>query len=202
MQHRSLELTQFLDSLHAAIIDAAAVHSEAHRVTKSIMNALRDTAAPATNHQAGELPTCALLSNVVDEVNATGRSQLANHAKALNALAPTLKWWRRADASQIGEPFASGHANATVIGRGGVEERDDVAVGISLIAPNITYPVHHHPPEEVYLVLSPGEWQQDNGDWHEPGLGGIVHNPPGILHSMRSGPKPLLAIWCLLSVAD
>ena len=28
--------------------------------------------------------------------------------------------------------------------------------------------------------------------------GGIVHNPPGILHAMRGTSVPLLAIWFLL----
>lgn len=33
--------------------------------------------------------------------------------------------------------------------------------------------------EEIYVVLTPGEWRQCDGPWHEPGAGGIVHNPPG-----------------------
>ena len=65
------------------------------------------------------------------------------------------------------------------------------------MAPNTRYPDHRHPPEEVYLVLSPGEWRQGDGAWHEPGPGGVVHNPPAIVHAMRSGDTPLLAIWCL-----
>lgn len=200
MQHRRLELTQFLDSLYQAIIANSAKGSNASKLIDKIMSALRDTKAPAANHQAHTLPTCRLIADVVDDVAITDQSLVASHANALHALAPSLNWWHRPDASQIGEPFASGHANATIIGRGGLEERDDVWVGISLMAPNITYPVHHHPPEEVYLVLSPGEWQQNNGTWHEPGLGGIVHNPPDILHAMRSGSKPLLATWCLLAL--
>ncbi|MFK7859658.1 MAG: dimethylsulfonioproprionate lyase family protein [Granulosicoccus sp.] len=199
MHHRSPELTQFLSTLHQAIIANAAVDSEAHRVTDSIMSALREPKATA-NRTACTLPLCTLLNEVVGELD--GESMAVQHAHAMEALAPSLKWWLRPDASQIGEPFASGHANATVIGRGGLEEREDVWVGISLLAPDINYPVHHHPPEEVYLVLSPGEWQQDNGDWHEPGVGGIVYNPPDILHAMRSGSRPLLATWCLLALAD
>ncbi len=65
------------------------------------------------------------------------------------------------------------------------------------MAPEVTYPEHRHAPEELYVVLSPGQWQQSRGDWHEPGAGGIVHNPPNVLHAMRSGSTPLLATWCL-----
>ena len=53
-------------------------------------------------------------------------------------------------------------------------------------------------PEEIYLVLSGGAWWQAGAAWHEPGRGGIVHNPPGILHAMRGTHVPLLAIWFLL----
>jgi len=148
---------------------------------------------------AASLPLCSILDELVENLCA---DKLANqsakaHAQALLALSSQLTWWHRPDAIEIGEPFASGHANATVIGKGGLEERDDVWVGISLMAPNIEYPEHHHPPEEVYLVLSPGQWRQGEKSWHSPGCGGLVHNPPSILHAMRSGSQPLLATWCL-----
>jgi hypothetical protein len=29
----------------------------------------------------------------------------------------------------------------------------------------------------------------------------MVHNPPGIVHAMRAGRQPLLAVWCLWSGA-
>ena len=35
-------------------------------------------------------------------------------------------------------------------------------------------------------MLSSGEWRNAETDWHTPGIGGIVHNPPGILHAMRA----------------
>lgn len=46
----------------------------------------------------------------------------------------------------------------TILGPGGIEERDDVWVGATLMAPLVTYVDHDHPPEEVYLALTPGEW--------------------------------------------
>jgi quercetin dioxygenase-like cupin family protein len=62
----------------------------------------------------------------------------------------------------------------------------------------VQYIDHHHPPAEVYLVLSPGAWRQADGPWHEPGIGGTVFNTPNIVHAMKSAEAPLLAIWCLL----
>ena len=94
--------------------------------------------------------------------------------------------------------FAEGHANARVLGLQGLEQRAGLIAGFSLVAPGITYPNHHHPPQEIYLVLSGGAWWQAGSEWHEPGHDGIVHNPPGILHAIRGTHVPLLAIRFLL----
>jgi hypothetical protein len=84
---------------------------------------------------------------------------MAAIADAFAELEPLLVWRRRAGADSDRE-FAAGHSNATIVGPEGLETRKDVWVGVSLMAPGIRYPDHQHPPEEVYVVLSPGEWRQ------------------------------------------
>jgi len=207
MHYRNAELAAFLKSLHTAIADRAQADSDALQVTGKIMQALQ-VEQPAALPEPAWLPVCGLIEEAVENVAAkvaednparqmSFSSSLVDHVQALHALAPQLAWWHRTDGVQPGSLFATSHANATVIGKGGLEERDDVWVGISLMAPDIQYPVHHHPPEEVYLVLSRGYWQKGGGEWFEPGIGGLVHNTPDILHAMRSGSVPLLASWCL-----
>ncbi len=118
-------------------------------------------------------------------------------ASPFTTLDPSLAWQTR-DIANAPPGFAEGHANARLLGPQGLEERGGLVAGFSLVAPYITYPDHDHPPEELYLVLSGGEWWQAGGAWHAPGRGGIVHNPPGILHAMRGTAVPLLAVWFLL----
>jgi len=84
-----------------------------------------------------------------------------------------------------------------IVGPNGIERRDDLLIGVSLLAPNVRYPDHTHPPEETYLVLSEGSFRQNDGAWFEPGIGGTFYNPPGIGHAMRSGEAPLFAVWLL-----
>mgnify|MGYP000200036056 CR=1 FL=1 len=119
-------------------------------------------------------------------------------ARALERLAPALDWYRRIGSEAHGHAFHDGHADAFVIGDGGLETRARAAVGVSLMAPGLRYPDHHHAPEELHLVLSPGHWRHGASAWFEPGIGGTVHNVPDIVHAMRSGEAPLLAIRCLL----
>ena len=45
--------------------------------------------------------------------------------------------------------------------------------------------------------MSEGDWYREDRGWHTPGTGGIVYNPPDIVHAMRAGPDPLLAVWFL-----
>lgn len=124
-------------------------------------------------------------------------SPLPELGRAFAAVETQLTWGRRRNADAVGEPFFGGHANATLVGHGGIEERADVWVGVTVMAPGIVYPDHDHPPEEVYIALSPGEWWNAEMDWTAPGPGGIIYNPPGILHAMRSHGEPFLALWFL-----
>ena len=204
MSQRSPELQHFLHTLHQAINAQATDNLPIKAVTARIMQALQ---IPGTmsDQTPGSLPVCEMLESTCNNVEAFEGSDtrasaldtsVVQHARAMQQLSQQLLWWRRPNPESLSEPFASGHANATVVGPRGLEQRNDVWVGISLMAPDICYPVHQHAPEEVYLVLSEGRWQQA-GVWHEPGIGGVVHNPPDVLHAMSSGSRPLLATWCL-----
>jgi quercetin dioxygenase-like cupin family protein len=142
------------------------------------------------------VPVCAMLPEVLFHASLEP-PPLARLTAAVAALAPKLAWRRRPNAEKEGEAFLAGHANANVVGPEGLETRNDVLVGISLMAPGLRYPDHDHPPEEVYISLAGGEWKKGDEDWRAPGRGGLVHNPPGIVHAMRTKDEPLLAIWCL-----
>jgi quercetin dioxygenase-like cupin family protein len=147
---------------------------------------------------AGErLPVCAsTVEAALTDISAR-KPSLTELASAFAAVEGKLRWYRRKTATPSDEPFYSSHANAMLIGPGGLEERSDVEVGVTVMAPHTLYPDHDHPPEEVYVALSPGEWWNAAMDWREPGPGGIIYNPPGILHAMRSHAQPLLALWFL-----
>ncbi|WP_417225646.1 dimethylsulfonioproprionate lyase family protein [Amphritea sp.] len=121
--------------------------------------------------------------------------QLRSLAQACFSLADLLFWFQRSSPQH--PDFMAGHINAEIIGPRGLERRDDITVGISLMRPGLTYPDHHHLPEEIYLVLSHGLWRQADDFWWSPGIGGYVYNPSHIVHAMRSVDTPLLALWCL-----
>lgn len=191
---RDANLQILLDHAETAIM--AHGHERETRAAGRVFQRLSSSVGLEAVVTAETLPAGRVLQAVYSEM-AVQKSPLPELASALMAIEQRLNWYRRRGADPAIQPFYDGHANATIIGPGGIEVRDDVVVGVTVMVPNILYPDHSHPPEEVYLAFSEGEWWNAEMDWTSPGPGGIIYNPPGILHAMRSGAKPFLALWLL-----
>ena len=152
------------------------------------------------NEGGRRFPACEYLDAATRLVEGT-RPEFEAIMASFTALEPLIDWTRRPGGTNASANIMEGHANAMVVGPGGLETRDDVQVGICLLAPNVRYPDHCHKPEETYLCLTPGAFRHgDDGDWFSPGVGGSFYNHPDMLHAMRSGEQPLLAVWCLRRV--
>jgi hypothetical protein len=191
---RSAELQAFYDATRHALAASNAGYA-ARALADRIFTALEDPADQAS-FPPQQLPVCQYLGPALNLAREQG-GPIEALADALCGVAPRLIWARRPFAHDVDPAFQAGHANAVVVGEDGLEIRHDIWIGISLLAPQTHYPDHRHPPEEIYSVLSPGEWKQNDGPWHSPGIGEVVHNPPNIIHGMRSKSMPLLAVWCL-----
>lgn len=191
------DLQHFIDRLERAIFSRLAAESRERDVAQEIFDALHQPGEPQSPHQQEILPAQHYLARALDNAGG-GAHDVADVADAFRRLAPRLAWYRRKNAAAAGRVFMDGHANASIIGEAGLERRSDLHIGASLMAPHIQYVDHHHPPAEIYLVMSPGAWRQEQRPWHEPGIGGIVYNRPDIVHAMKSAEQPLFAVWCLL----
>ena len=164
-------------------------------VARRIFDALAGSAGAIASGESPPPPAYRYLSSALDGAHTA--PEVAPLAEAFAALEPDLRWGRRSDSEAHGETFHEGHANAVLVGPTGLEQRSDVLVGASLVAPGIRYIDHRHPPEEIYIVMSEGEWYREDRGWHVPGIGGVVYNPSNAVHAMRAGPEPLLALWLL-----
>lgn len=142
--------------------------------------------------RASLVPGSRHVSVALDSAKAAG-GPVAVAADAIDAVASTVAWRARPDGEHHSAEFMRGHADARILRS--VDADGQVVVGLSVLAPRTMYPDHSHPPEEVYVVLSPGEWRGAGGEWVEPGVGGIVHTRAGVTHSMRAAGDPLLAVW-------
>ncbi|WP_323717123.1 dimethylsulfonioproprionate lyase family protein [Paracoccus aminovorans] len=183
-----------------SLLDAAlpALRARAHdgdspASVERIAAAWETVAAPGA--KPARLPVCEWFDRVLDDPPEA--ADLAALFAALRELSPLLCWRRHSGGDTASANLAESHANAMLLGPGGIEDRRDLWLGLSVLAPQTRYPDHHHAPEETYLVLSPGQFRHGDSDWFEPGMGGSFYNPPGIVHAMRSGDAPLFALWAL-----
>ncbi len=147
-----------------------------------------DQQGPRTNPLSDLLPQ-------IKQASVTLPTLCQNMVSSVIDLADELPWYKRPVANN--PSFMESHVNAQIIGPEGLEVRQDLIVGVTLMRPDIDYPDHQHEPEELYLVLSDGRWRQGNGEWHTPGLGGLVYNSSDVMHGMKSVNTPLFALWCL-----
>lgn len=191
---RSPALQSFVDAAARAVWASARSGSAAERAAARVFDRCAAKLGTARGGDGVRLPVCDWLEPALAAAAGTDRAEVG---AALGAIASDLRWTRRSSADPSEPIFWNGHANALIMGQGGLEERDDLWIGVTLMAPDITYVDHDHPPEEVYLSLSPGEWWNADMDWTDPDTTGLIYNPPGIRHAMRSGAKPFLALWFL-----
>lgn len=200
--NRDSDFQELLDALIDGLAARVETGSAAAGTLARVQAAAGTSAKAAPASDAGELPAaCAYLPAALANAKAAGGSA-ARAAAALEKLGPRVGWYRRQGLEVEAEPdFPERHALASLIGPadrpGSLEVRDDLRVGISLVAPGASYPDHRHPPEELYLALTAGDWRQDRGPWFSPGPGGIVYNTSNIFHGMRASDEPQLALWCL-----
>jgi hypothetical protein len=195
MKHRSEALQLFVDAADLAF-DKFAQDANSRRSIRQIFAALKTTGAERTG-VGYRLPVCSHLY-AAPSVE-TAHESLRGLVDRFKIIEPLLEWRRRSVYdSSASDNFVDGHANAMIIGPNGLEERGDIWLGVTLMAPNVRYPNHAHAPEEVYLVLSKGEFRQEDGAWFSPGIGGSFYNEPNIRHAMRSVETPLVALWALL----
>lgn len=190
---RDAEVQRFLGAAEAALMASAPARSVAVLAGERVFSRLRARVGQAGGG-AAQLPVCDWIEPALAAADGGPRQGLAD---AFGALVERLEWKRRASADPADRAFWDGHANAMICGPGGLEVRDDLWIGATVMAPGVTYVDHDHPPEEVYLSLAPGEWWNAEMDWTDPGARGVIYNPPGIRHAMRSGAGPFLALWFL-----
>jgi hypothetical protein len=144
---------------------------------------------------AGTLPTAVqpvlrYLPRALDLADAQTREVCA----LLMTLRGALHW--RQNASYIDTEFLDRYAYCELLGPSGHWRHADLALGLLLLGPGVTYPEHIHPAAETYVVLSgDAEWRQGQGQWRQRRPGSVITHVSMEPHAMRTTLEPLLAAY-------
>ncbi|TAN10130.1 MAG: transcriptional regulator [Rhizobiaceae bacterium] len=114
---------------------------------------------------------------------------IATHARS-------LAWGQTYRADDFGETFLQNYGWVELFGTRGYFANDRLAAGFLLLGGHIHYPDHHHIAEEVYIPLTGGtEWRAGGAGFRTREAGEVVHHPSNVVHAMRTGDVPLLALY-------
>lgn len=191
---RSADLQSFIDALGDVLLAQRSTYTGRH-VAELVLADLKTIGDQRAEHSASALTVLAHVET------ALGTAQPRQHSlravsEAFGRIQTKLAWRQRQVVDPTASPgFSENHANAVIIGKGGLEENSTYTIGVSVAAPYAAYPEHDHPPEELYLLLSPGDFRHGNDPWNSLKAGDTFYNTPAINHAMRAGDEPLLVIW-------
>ncbi len=114
-------------------------------------------------------------------------------AAELAEVAPDLRWVPTPRADDGGTELALAPLNDLF-------DLGSTIVGLMYVGPGATYPLHHHPPQELYLTIAgTGRWRfGGNADFRPIGPDRTLYNHPGDPHSAIAGPtSPVVALYVL-----
>jgi hypothetical protein len=150
---------------------------------------LDDDALPALRPR--RLPVCAWFERALADVPPC----LAAPLPTLASVAERMCWQQ--NASYAGAGFLDGYGYCELAGPGGHVRDGARSLGLLLLAPHVTYPLHAHPATETYLILCGApRWQIGAGDPVARRAGAVIRHASGVAHAMHAGPAPLLAAYC------
>lgn len=142
-------------------------------------------------HAAG-LPVLRWLAEIAHDAAAFGAELVA----ALCRAAPLLAWRQTYTAQDLGAGFLDNYGWSEILGASGPLASERLACGFLLLGPATHYPRHRHEAEEMYLPLSgTAAWQQGDAVWRERPPGTPIHHASEEPHAMRTGARPLLALY-------
>ncbi|HEY1315150.1 MAG TPA: dimethylsulfonioproprionate lyase family protein [Steroidobacteraceae bacterium] len=141
---------------------------------------------------AADLPVLRWLDAVCRDAAAFGIELLS----ALCRAAPQLAWRQTYAEKDIGRAFLDNYGWCAIISGDGPLASERIACGFLLLGPQVHYPSHRHPAEEMYLILSgTAAWQRGAGAWTDRAPGALIHHAGDEPHAMRTSASPLLALY-------
>jgi quercetin dioxygenase-like cupin family protein len=118
-------------------------------------------------------------------------------AMALHPFLDHVSWYQIFDGEQVPDDLATGLMAGQIIGGRGLLASRDLYLGLFLLAPHLTYPLHQHAALEIYCVLSGSVWIRHGRDKPAQRIpaGGHSLTPPHQVHELRTTDEACLIAY-------
>ncbi len=141
--------------------------------------------------EAAQVPGCRHLARTLDLGEAGPAAAVATASRDLE---PTLAWAQnpRYNVENKGADFMDNYGWSAL----GLSGSDNMAFGVLLLGPGVTYPLTSYASEGIFLVIggSP-EWISDDEPWRRVEAGSIIGRPFDGAEGKRPGEEPMLALY-------
>ena len=158
---------------------------------KRVLALMQELRLDPERTEARQVPGCRHLPRTLDLGEAGPAAAVAT---ALRELESTLSWAQnpRYNVENKGADFMDNYGWSAL----GLTGSSDMAFGIMLLGPGITYPPTSYESEGVFLVIggSP-EWKSGDEPWVRVEAGSIICRPWNGAEGKRPGNEPMLALY-------
>jgi quercetin dioxygenase-like cupin family protein len=163
-----------------------------------------EAAAPMLEDVRSALASATQLAAAPRTIGASAFLDRALPASALGTAvaraAPLFHWRQNPNytTANMGAAFMAGYGYVEFAGpKDALFHAPDTRVGLLLLAPQLHYPPHAHPAEEIYHPLTDGGlWRRGQEDWRTVPPGYAIHHPPMVVHETKAAESTLLALYC------
>jgi hypothetical protein len=149
---------------------------------------------PTMHHGAAAMPLPVLrwLPDIAGETHRLTGSVVT----ALCRAAPSLTWRQTYTAAEVDAVFLGNYGYSEIVGPNAPRVCERITCGFLILGPMTLYPRHRHEAEEIYVPLSgTAQWLQGDAIWREHSPGTVIHHASEEPHAMRTGRRPLLALY-------
>jgi len=183
--------TELIEAVRAIFEAEVAKDMASAPQLKRVLALMQELRLDPERPEARQVPGCRHLPRALDLGEAGPAAAVAT---ALRELESTLSWAQnpRYNVENKGADFMDNYGWSAL----GLTGSSDMAFGIMLLGPGITYPPTSYESEGVFLVIggSP-EWKSGDEPWVRVEAGSIICRPWNGVEGKRPGKEPMLALY-------
>jgi len=152
---------------------------------------MREIQVDPIRPEASLVPGCRHLSHLLDLGEAGPATRVAH---AIRELESTLAWAQnpRYNVENKGSEFMDNYGWSAL----GLTGSSDMAFGVMLLGPGVTYPPTNYESEGIFLVIAGSpEWKSGDEPWTRVRSGDVICRPFGGSEGKKPGDEPMLALY-------